>query len=104
MLRVKGEIASRTGAPEAETYFRESLEWARRQTALSWELRTATSFARLRREQGRAKEAFTLLAPIYGRFTEGFQTRDLQVARLLLDNLMREATAPTRMRHPGAGR
>jgi tetratricopeptide (TPR) repeat protein len=88
MLRVKGEIAYTRGAPdEAETHFHESIEPARRQTALSWELRGATSLARLWHAQGRPREALALLAPVYGRFTEGFETRDLRTARRLLDEL-----------------
>jgi predicted ATPase len=61
------------------------LEMARRQDTLSWELRTATSLARLRRKQGLLTEVSNLLAPVYGRFTEGFDTADLLVARRLLD-------------------
>jgi predicted ATPase len=63
------------------------LEIARRQQAKSWELRAATSYARLMRDQGRAREAVDLLAPIYGWFTEGFGTKDLKEAKQLLDEL-----------------
>jgi predicted ATPase len=105
LLRVKGEIARAGGAQtQAEACFIESLDWARRQKALSWELRAATSHARLRREQRAAKEGYDLLLPVYGRFTEGFQTRDLRVAKHLLEELTGAATPPTRMRRPDARR
>jgi predicted ATPase len=64
-----------------------ALDWARRQSALSWELRAATSLARLWRDQHRATEARALLGSVYGRFTEGFATADLQEARSLLEHL-----------------
>jgi predicted ATPase len=67
--------------------FRQALEWARRRGALSWELRAATSLAQSLRSQGRAAEALALLQPIYGRFTEGFETADLKAAKTLLDAL-----------------
>ena len=60
---------------------------ARRQGALSWELRTAMSLARLQRDQGCRREALDLLTSVHGRFTEGFGTADLQAAKLLLDEL-----------------
>ena len=60
---------------------------ARRQQAKSWELRTATSYARLLRDQGRIAEAYELLAPVYGWFTEGFATKDLMEAKALLNEL-----------------
>ena len=71
----------------AEEYFLEALDSARRQDALSWELRTATSLARLWRDRHRAAEACELLQPVYNRFTEGFDTTDLKSARVLLDTL-----------------
>ena len=71
----------------AEGRFLEGLDWARRQGALSWELRTATSLARLQRDVGRTEDAHELLAPIYARFTEGFDTVDLVAAKTLLDAL-----------------
>ena len=71
----------------AEAKLVRALEIAREQTALSWELRVATSLVRLRRRQGRAAEARELLATTYGRFTEGFGTVDLNVAKALLDDL-----------------
>jgi predicted ATPase len=88
VLRLKGELLilqNESNAAVAEDCFLRSLDWARRQGALSWELRTATSLARLRRDQGRRREAFDLLASVYGRFTEGFGTADLQSAKRLLD-------------------
>jgi predicted ATPase len=72
---------------EAEGHFRQALDWARRQGALSLELRAAMSLARLLRDQGRHAEAMALLRPIYGRFTEGFETADLKAAKALLDAL-----------------
>src|ERR1700738_224532 len=91
LLRVKGELVLREGAPDAtavaEDHFRQALDWARRQGALSWELRAATSLARLWRDQNRPKAAREILAPVYDRFTEGFETADLKAATLLLDDL-----------------
>jgi predicted ATPase len=60
---------------------------ARQQYALAWELRTATSLARLRLAQNRHDDAFAVLAPVYDRFTEGFESFDLKAARQLLDQL-----------------
>ena len=80
LLRVKGELVLLQGAaPQAaaaEDYFRQALDWARRQGALSWELRAAASLARLLCDQGRSAEALALLQPVYDRFTEGFDTAD----------------------------
>jgi predicted ATPase len=91
LLRVKGEILLWRGAPgaavEAESHFRQALDLARQQSALSWELRAATSLARLWREQARGKAAHGLLASVYGRFTEGFTTADLKAAKALIDEL-----------------
>ncbi len=91
LLRVKGELLVSLDAPGAaaagEDHFRQALDWARRQHALSWELRAATSLARLWRDQARNKEACELLAPVYDRFTEGFATADLKEAKTLLDEL-----------------
>jgi predicted ATPase len=72
---------------DAELRFIRSLSIAREQHAKSWELRTATSLARLWYDQGRRIEARDLLAPIYGWFTEGFDTLDLKEAKALLDAL-----------------
>jgi len=78
-------LLSQNKVPESEGAFRQALQLARKQQAKSWELRAATSLARLWGEQGRASEARELLAPIYGWFTEGFDTPDLKAAKALLD-------------------
>jgi predicted ATPase len=76
------------GAVEtAETFLRQALDGARAHAALSWELRAATSLARLLRDQGRHPEAIACLQPVYDRFTEGFGTADLIAAKQLLDKL-----------------
>jgi predicted ATPase len=72
---------------KAETYFERALVVARHQQAKSWELRAAMSVARLWRDQGKREEARDLLAPVYGWFTEGFDTRDLKEAKKLFDEL-----------------
>jgi predicted ATPase/DNA-binding winged helix-turn-helix (wHTH) protein len=91
VLRVKGEILLLVGAADsaksAESCFQQSLEWARRQEVVSWELRTATSLARLYQGQGRSGDAHDQLAPVYKRFTEGFKTADLTIASELLNEL-----------------
>ena len=91
LLRVKAEITLSENAPgavaAAEDHFRQALDWARRQGALSWELRAATSLARMWCGQGRSKEARALLGPVYDRFTEGFETADLKDAKAVLDGL-----------------
>ena len=69
---------------QAEACFLKAIEIARRQQAKSWELRAVTSLARLWQQQGKQKEAHQLVAEIYGWFTEGFATKDLQEARALL--------------------
>jgi predicted ATPase len=74
-------------AEAAEASLRKALEVAGLQCAKGWELRAATSLARLWRDQGRTQQAFELLAPIYGWFTEGFDTRDLKDAKALLEEL-----------------
>jgi predicted ATPase len=87
-LRIKGSRLSLKGDPAgAERAYTASLDWAQTQQAKSWELRTATSYARLLRDQGRVGEAQELLAPIYGWFTEGFGTKDLMDAKALLAEL-----------------
>jgi predicted ATPase len=93
--RTAGEIALLSpvrDAAKAQAYFESALEIARAQQARSWELRAASSLARLWRDQGKRVEAHDLLAPIYGWFTEGFDTRDLKGAKALLDEL-REGTS-----------
>ena len=85
-----GEIALLSPEPDArrsETYFERALVVARAQQAKSWELRAATSLARLWRDQGQPQQAHELLAPVYGWFTEGFDTLDLKEAKALLDEL-----------------
>jgi len=72
---------------KAQTHFERALEIARAQQARSWELRAATSLARLRRDQVRRDEAYEFLAPVYGWFTEGFDTLDLVEAKALLAEL-----------------
>ena len=88
--RIAGEIAlisPEQGPVKAEAYFERALSVARAQQAKSWELRAAMSMARLRRDQGKPDEARDLLAPVYGWFTEGFDTLDLKEAKALLDDL-----------------
>jgi predicted ATPase len=91
LLRVKGELLLLQGAPgaaaAAEDHFRQALDWAHGQGALSFELRAATSLARLLRDQGRSADPIALLQPVYDRFTEGFDTADLKTAKALLDAL-----------------
>jgi predicted ATPase len=72
---------------EAEVEFMRALDIARQQQAKSWELRAAMSMARLWRDQGKTQQARELLAPVYGWFTEGFDTRDLKEAKALLNEL-----------------
>ena len=88
--RVAGEIALLSPEPDAakaEAYFERALAVARQQQAKSWELRAAMSMARLWRDQGKPQQARELLAPVYGWFTEGFDTRDLKEAKALLNEL-----------------
>ena len=91
LLRIKGELVRLGNAPDAaaaaEDHFRQAIDWARRQGALSWELRAASSLAQMWRGQGRTKEAADLLAPVYNRFTEGLETTDLNKAKTLLASL-----------------
>ena len=85
-----GEIALLSPEPDAakaEAYFERALAVARQQQAKSWELRAAMSLARLWRDQGKVQQARELLAPVYGWFTEGFDTRDLKEAKALLNEL-----------------
>jgi predicted ATPase len=90
LLRVKGEAVlkeSRANVALAESLFQESLEVARRQAALSWELRASLSLARLWQRRGDSLQAYHLLAPVHARFTEGFDTVDLVAASTLLTDL-----------------
>jgi hypothetical protein len=105
ILRVAGEAIRRAAAQDAvqaaEAMFHRSLDRARRQNALSWELRTATSLARLWRDQHRVGEARELLSAVRDRFSEGLQTRDclradalLQELRALQDTERHDSTVP----------
>jgi class 3 adenylate cyclase/predicted ATPase len=88
--RTAGEIALMSPEPDAakaQAHFERAIAVARGQKARSWELRAATSVARLWRDQGKRQQARDLLAPIYGWFTEGFDTLDLKDAKVLLDEL-----------------
>ena len=88
--RIAGEIALKSPQPDAakaEGHFERALTIARQQQAKSWELRAAMSMARLKRDQGKRDQARELLAPVYGWFTEGFDTLDLKEAKALLDEL-----------------
>ena len=88
--RIAGEIALLSPEPDvakAEAYFERALAVAREQQAKSWELRAAMSMARLWRDRGKRDEARDLLAPVYGWFTEGFDTVDLKEAKALLAEL-----------------
>ncbi len=90
--RHKGQLLQRQGHAEAaEELYRKALSIAEDQGAKLWELRAAASLARLRRDQGRHAEACSLLAPVYGWFTEGFDTPDLKDAKALLDELHERA-------------
>jgi len=86
LSRHKGQLLLRQGHTEAaEELYRKALSIAKEQEAKLWELRAAVSLAQLRRDQGRSAEARDLLAPVYGWFTEGFDTPDLKDAKALLD-------------------
>jgi predicted ATPase len=90
VYRLKGELLLQKAPAHqeaAEAQFQQALTVARRQQAKSWELRTAMSLARLRQQQGKRAEARALLAEVYGWFTEGFDTTDLQEAKVLLEVL-----------------
>ena len=92
LYRLKGELLLQQSADhqaEAETCFQQAIAIARSQQAKSWELRAATSLARLWQQQGKRQEAHDLLAPVYGWFTEGFDTADLQEAKALLEEFAR---------------
>ena len=88
--RIAGEIALKlppANPAKAQTHFERALDVSRQQQAKSWELRAAMSLARLWRDQGKMQQARELLAPVYGWFTEGFDTRDLKEAKALLQEL-----------------
>jgi predicted ATPase len=91
LLRVKGELLAMCGMSEApdevEPCFRRALDWAERQNAGSWQLRAATSLARLRVRHGQPDDARQILVPVYDRFSEGYGTADLRAARALIDAL-----------------
>ena len=90
MHRIAGEIALNSLAPDterAEKHFERALRVASQQQMKSWELRAAMSLARLLRDQGEPEQARELLAPVYGWFTEGFDTLDLREAKALLAQL-----------------
>jgi predicted ATPase len=90
LYRLKGVLLLQQAvqnASQAEACFQQALDIARQQQARSWELRTATHLVRLWQQQGKCQEAYDLLAPVYGWFTEGFDTADLQEARALLEAL-----------------
>jgi predicted ATPase len=100
LLRLKGKLLARVSSgdssyQEVEPCYREALTVARHQHARSLELRAATSLAHLWRDQGKCTEAHDLLAPVYGWFTEGFDTPDLKEVKALLNEL---ASAPPRSR------
>jgi predicted ATPase len=85
-----GEIAITSSKPDAsqpQAYFERALAVARQQQAKSLELRASISLARLWRDQGKVQQARELLAPVYGWFTEGFDTRDLKEAKALVEEL-----------------
>jgi predicted ATPase len=91
LLRVKGRLLQQVGAPGAaalaEVHFRRALAWAQQQGALSWGLRAAMSLARLWRDRSQTRKAHRLLASVYGRFSEGFETADLKAAEALIAQL-----------------
>ena len=88
MHRVRGELfLSMHDDGAAEASFCKAINVARHQSAKTWELRAVMSLARFWRDQGKVRQARELLAPVYGWFTEGFDTRDLKEAKTLLDAL-----------------
>jgi predicted ATPase len=95
LLRIAGELALLEESPRAAEFaehrFQQSLETARKQDALSWELRAAMSLGRLWLSHGKASKAQELLASVYSRFSEGFETDDLRAARILLTRLANPA-------------
>jgi predicted ATPase len=101
--RLKGALLLQQGSDnqdEAVSCFAQAIAVAQSQQAKSWELRAATSLATLWQSQGKRQEAYDLLAPVYGWFTEGLDTADLQDAKALIEALeeRRECTSPSRFR------
>jgi predicted ATPase len=94
VLRLKGWVLIQQGDFDAaEKSLRTAIEVARAQQARSWELRAATTLARLLADQGDGSSARALLSPIYGWFTEGFETKDLRAAKALLDRIQTASIA-----------
>jgi predicted ATPase/DNA-binding winged helix-turn-helix (wHTH) protein len=92
LLRIKGELLRQDDSDAtAEDHFQQALDWARRQEALSWELRAAMSLAKLWHQNGKTVEATGLLSSVYDRFTEGFDTADLRTARAVLNEFRTES-------------
>ena len=91
LLCTKGELALSDAGPSsvhaAERCFFDAIDLAQKQGALFWELRGASHLARLRLGQKRPTDAWQILAPVYGRFVEGFETHDLRTAKLLIDQI-----------------
>jgi predicted ATPase len=94
LYRLKGELRLQSSIPsleprvkEAEVCFLKAIEIARKQQAKSLELRAVMNLSRLWQQQGKKAEAYNLLAPVYNWFTEGFETKDLQEAQALLEEL-----------------
>jgi predicted ATPase/DNA-binding winged helix-turn-helix (wHTH) protein len=88
ILRIKSDLLVLRGEhAEAESYLRQAQNWSREQSALSWELRTSVSLARLHHDRGWTSEARGLLQPVYDRFSEGFETADLKSAKAYLNLL-----------------
>ncbi|MBV8335835.1 MAG: hypothetical protein JO358_10475 [Alphaproteobacteria bacterium] len=89
VMRIKAEVllSCKGDTSQAEDLLHRSLDLAQRQGALSWELRAATSLARSLRDRSRQAEALAVLKTVYDRFTEGFETADLKMAKLLLESL-----------------
>ena len=90
VYRIKGELLLAqevADVEQADACFRQALDVARRGQAKAWELRAAISLSRLRQQHGKREDARRILAPVYGWFTEGFDTTDLREAKALLEEL-----------------
>ena len=94
--RLSSAGACQTASEEAEKYFVESLDLARRQETIAWQLRAATSLARLHLRRNNATKARNTLAPVYAGFSEGFETADLREAKELLDLIIASAKVAKR--------